>query len=110
MTTLLTRIFGANWRTSVSAFGATIMAAIAFIAQMSYDQGPLSLVFPAEFKPLITKIAGIAALLLFFWNGIRQKDKDVVGGTVVQAPDGSIDQVKTNLVIAQQARESRRII
>jgi len=93
------RLLGANWKTTLSMWGATLMGALTFIASLSYDQGPLSMVFSPEYKPIITKVAGIAAIILFFYNGVQQKSKNVTGGNVQQTEDGSLAKPGTQTLV-----------
>src|ERR1043166_1132061 len=81
---MMARIFGANWKTTVSMIGGLIFAALTWLSNISYDQGPIALVIPIKYKSTVTLVAGIASLLLFAWNGIRQKDREVTGGSKKQ--------------------------
>lgn len=75
------------------------MGALTWLSTLSYDQGQLALVIPVEYKPMVTKIAGIAALILFAWNGIKQKDKNVTGGIVQQTASGAVAAVGTQSLV-----------
>lgn len=89
----------ANWKTTVSMIGGTLMAALTWLANVSYEQGPISMVIPVQYKPTVTWIAGIAALILFVWNGIQQKDKNVTGGTVQQTTTGQVAAAGTQTLV-----------
>ncbi|MEY2500574.1 MAG: hypothetical protein QOI07_908 [Verrucomicrobiota bacterium] len=80
MGNLMTKMFGASWKTTASMIGGTLMAALTWLSTLSYDQGQLALIIPIDWKPFVSKAAGIATLILFAYNGIRQKDKSVTGG------------------------------
>jgi len=88
----MSKIFGASWKTTASMIGATFMAAVTWLAGLSYDQGAIATVIPVQYKPLVMKIAGIATLILFAYNGIRQKDKSVTGGWKQQDLSGATVQ------------------
>jgi hypothetical protein len=72
---MMAKLFGANWKTTLSAIGAALFSALTWLSTLSYDQGPIALIIPMQYKPWITKIAGVAALGLWIWNGIAQKSK-----------------------------------
>lgn len=86
----MTKLLGANWKTTVSMIGGVIGAALTFLSTVSYDQGPISLVIPVKYKPTVAFIAGTATLILWVWNGLQQKDKSVTGGVIQQTADGSV--------------------
>jgi hypothetical protein len=83
-------LLGANWKTTITTIGTVIFATITFFSQISYDQGPIALIVPAKYKPIVTWIAGACTAFLWIWNGISQKSKEVTGGTVVQTTTGDI--------------------
>jgi hypothetical protein len=99
MSSFLAKIFGANYKTSLSAIGTAIFAAITFLAQVSYDQGPIATVIPVKYKSTVTLIAGACTLFLWFWNGIAQKSKEVTGGAVQQTHDGQLAQRGTQTLV-----------
>lgn len=80
----------ANWATTFTAIGTALMAALSFLASISYDQGPISVIIPIEYKPTVTLVAGSAALVLWVINGIMQKSKNVTGGSVMQDLNGKV--------------------
>lgn len=87
---MLARIFGANWKTTVTASATALSAALTFLSGLSYDQGPIALVIPVKYKGTITLVAGVSTLVLWVWNGIQQKSKDVTGGRVQQTIEGNL--------------------
>lgn len=103
---MMGKIFGANWATTVSMIGGVLMGALTWLSTLSYDQGQLALVIPVEYKPMVTKIAGIAALILFAWNGIKQKDKNVTGGIVQQTVSGAVADPGTQTLVDQTVKAS----
>lgn len=91
----------ANWQTTVSAIGTAFMTAVTFLASVSYDQGPIAMVIPVKYKSTITLLAGTAALVLWVWNGIQQKSKNVTGGTVQQTVSGAKADDRTQSLVDQ---------
>lgn len=85
----MAKLFGANWKTTASMIGATFMAGVTWLAGLSYDQGAIATIIPVQYKPLVMKLAGIATVILFAYNGIRQKDKAVTGGWKQQDLSGA---------------------
>lgn len=77
------------------------MGAITWLANVSYDQGPISMVIPIKYKGTVTLIAGVSALILFCWNGIQQKSKNVTGGSVQQTLDGKFAEPGTQNLVDQ---------
>lgn len=57
------------------------------------------MVIPPKYKPTVTMCAGIATLLLFCWNGVKQKDKNVTGGVVQQTASGAIADAGTRSLV-----------
>lgn len=99
-------LFGASWKTTVSMIGGTIMAALTWLSTVSYDQGAIAMIIPPQYKPWVSKIAGLATLILFAYNGIRQKDKSVVGGTVQQTVSGAIADSGTQTLVDHTVKAS----
>lgn len=94
---MLAKIFGANYKTTLSAAGTAIMAGITWLSTISYDQGPISMVVPLKYKGHVAWITGVATLILWIYNGIQQKSKEVTGGTVQQT---------TNFTPAEQGTQT----
>lgn len=84
----MSRIFGANWRTSISGIGAALFGLLTMIAALPYDMGALADIFPPAWKAKIAIAAALATLGLKWWNAIAQKDKTVTGGSVQQDLSG----------------------
>jgi hypothetical protein len=61
------------------------------------------MVIPLKYKSTVTTLAGIATLILFVWNGIQQKSKNVTGGSVQQDLTGAtVPEHKADLVKATE--------
>jgi hypothetical protein len=90
---------GANWKTTISSMGTLFFGILTFLSTVSYDQGPIAMVIPIKFKPYVATIAGVSALGLWCWNGIRQKDKDVTGGVVQQTASGAVADPGTQTLV-----------
>lgn len=95
----MARIFGANWKTSFTAAGTALSAGLTFLSGLSYDQGPIALVIPVKYKGTVTLLAGVATLILWVWNGIQQKSKDVTGGTTQQTASGAVADPGTQTLV-----------
>lgn len=93
------KILGANWQTTVSMIGGTLSAALTWLSTVSYDNGPIAMVIPLKYKGTVTLCAGIATLILFCWNGIKQKDKTVTGGTTQQTVSGAVAEPGTQSLV-----------
>lgn len=64
-----------NWKTTFSGAGATIFALLAALATLGpATLGPAYDLLPAEWKPLLAKIGGISALVLFFVKSVNTAD------------------------------------
>ncbi len=100
----MTNPFGANSRTSLTAIGGTIMAVTTWLATVSYDTSPLALVVPPKYKPTVAYIAGLATVILWVWNGLSQKDKNVTGGNVVQDDNGNVNLAATHFAETRRER------
>jgi hypothetical protein len=103
---MIAKIFGANWKTTASMIGATFMAGVTWLAGLSYDQGAIATVIPVQYKPLVMKLAGISTLILFAYNGFRQKDKAVTGGHVQQTVSGAVADPGTQTLVDETIRAS----
>ena len=93
----MSKLFGANWKTTVSGIGSAIFGLLTMLAALPYDLGSIASIIPPEWKPTLLKVGIIATLLLRVWNSMQQKDKSVTGGTTQQTADGSVadpDKVK----------------
>lgn len=100
------KILGANWQTTVSMIGGTLGAALTWLSTVSYDQGAIAAVIPVQYKPIVLKVAGIATLILFCWNGIKQKDKNVTGGVIQQTVSGAVADPGTQTMVDQTVKAS----
>lgn len=103
---MMAKLFGANWQTTVSGIGGIIMAFIAWLSTLSYDQGGIALIIPIEYKPWIVKIAAISSLALLAWNAIQQKAKNVTGGTVQQTVSGAVAEPGTQSLVDATVKAS----
>lgn len=101
-------LIGPNWRTTFSMIGGVIMATLTFLSTVSYDQGAIALIIPQAYKPWVMKIAGGATLILFIYNGIKQKDKDVTGGNVQQTAGGNYADPGTQTLVDQTLLASKQ--
>jgi hypothetical protein len=86
----MSKIFGANWKTSVSGIGSAIFGLLTMLAALPYDLGNVATIISPEWKGKIVTVGIIATLALRVWNSLQQKDKNTTGGTVQQTADGSV--------------------
>jgi hypothetical protein len=93
------KLFGANWKTTVSGIGAALFSVLTILAALPYEMGDLAAIFSPAWKGKIATIAGIAALLLKIWNSLVQKDRDVTGGSKQQTLDGSVAEPGTQTLV-----------
>jgi hypothetical protein len=57
-------VSASNWKATASSIGSKVLALLTVLSQISYDQGTIALVIPAQYKPTVTWIAGASALVL----------------------------------------------
>ena len=86
--------------------GGTLFAGLTWLSTVSYDMGPIAMVVPVKYKGTVATISGIATLLLFCWNGIKQKDKNVTGGVVQQTANGAVAELGTQSLVDATIRAS----
>ncbi len=101
----MTKIFGANWKTSLSGIGSAIFGLLTMLAALPYDLGSIATVIPVEWKSKLVTIGVVATLVLRVWNSMLQKDKNVTGGTVQQTADGSVAVAPSSSVIETKQAE-----
>ena len=98
---MLAKLFGANWKTSVTAIGTALFAGLTWLSSVSYDQGPIAMVVPMKYRGKVAFASGAATLLLWCWNGIAQKSKEVTGGVVQQTASGAPAEPGTQTLVDQ---------
>lgn len=76
---LLENLIGANWRTTLSGLGTALMGLLTGLASAPAELGSISTVFPPEWKPLVFKVCGAAAFVLFIIKSLCGKDAVVAG-------------------------------
>lgn len=103
---LLAKLFGANWRTSLSGIGAAVFGLLTMIAALPYDMGDIANIFPPSWKAKIAVAAGFATLALKWWNALAQKDKHVTGGVVQQTVSGAVADPGTQNLVDQTIKAS----
>lgn len=96
----------ANWRTTLSAFGAAIFGLLTVVAALPYDLGAVANIFPPEWKANIAIAGAICTTILKVINGICQKDKSVTGGTVQQTVSGMVADPGTQTLVDQTVKAS----
>lgn len=103
---MLARIFGANWKTTVSGIGAAIFGLLTILAALPYEMGDVANLFPPAWKAKIAAVAALAAALLKIWNSVAQKDRDVTGGTKQQTVSGAVADPGTQTLVDETVKAS----
>lgn len=103
---MLAKLFGANWRTSISGVGAALFAFLTMLAALPYEMGEIANIFPPAWKAKIATAAAIATLILKWWNALAQKDKSVTGGLVQQTVSGAVAQPGTQTLVDETIKAS----
>lgn len=83
-------LLGANYKSTLTAGAAALFSFLTVLAALPYSMGDISTIFPPEWKGKVAVAGAVAALLLKFWNGAVQKDRDVTGGVVQQDAQGNV--------------------
>jgi hypothetical protein len=105
---MLARIFGANWKTTVSGIGAALFGLLTILAALPYEMGDLANLFPPAWKAKIAATAAVAAALLKVWNSVAQKSKEVTGGMVQQTVSGAVADPGTQSLVDETVKASIR--
>jgi hypothetical protein len=77
--TLIERLFGVNFRTTLSGAGVAIMGLLAALAAAPYTLGDVAMIIPPEWKPALFKVSAVAAVILKIINASVTKDRAVSG-------------------------------
>lgn len=96
---MLTKWFGANWKTSISGIGSAVFGLLTLLAALPYQLGDIATIIPPEYKAKIFLYGAAATSALRIWNSLQQKDKSVTGGVVQQTANGSVAQATSSSVI-----------
>lgn len=83
---LIEKIFGANWRTTITGWLETASWLLTFLAAAPYTLGEVANILPAEWKASIFKVSACAAGVLAFLNRWLAKDKSITGNGTPDAP------------------------
>ncbi|NBW10145.1 MAG: hypothetical protein EBR82_19165 [Caulobacteraceae bacterium] len=86
MNSLLEKLFGANYRTTITGWLETLCWLLTFLAAAPYTLGEVANILPPEWKATVFKVSGIAAGLLAFLNRSLAKDKTITGNGTPNAP------------------------
>jgi len=83
---LIEKLFGANWRTTITGWLETASWLLALLAGAPYTLGEVANILPPEWKATIFKISACAAGVLAFLNRSLTKDKSITGNGTPDAP------------------------
>lgn len=86
---MMSKIFGANWKTTVSGIGSAIFSLLTILAVFPETMGSLAPLLPEEYRRYIVIAGAVGAAGLKVWNSIAQKSKEVTGGSVQQTISGA---------------------
>jgi hypothetical protein len=96
---VITRIFGANWKTTVSGVGAALFEALTVLSGLSYALGDVATVIPPTLKAKVLVVSLGSGFALKVWNAIAQKTKNVTGGTTQQTTTGAFADAGTQTLV-----------
>lgn len=88
---LIEKLFGANWRTTLTGWLETASWLLALLAAAPYTLGEVANILPPAWKETIFKISATAAGILAFVNRTLAKDKSVTGNGTPDAPYQVLD-------------------
>lgn len=94
---LTEKLFGTNWKTSVSGIGAAVMSFLTILSMAPYELGELSTVIDPHWKERLTLVSAIAAFILRLINSHYSKDKNIHGGNVLVDGTGSVMERTNNV-------------
>lgn len=95
----MSKLFGANWKTTLSGIGAAFFGLLTLLAALPYQLGDIATIIPADLKGKIFTVGIIATTILRVWNSVQQKDKNVTGGTVQQTASGNVAEPGTQSLV-----------
>jgi hypothetical protein len=99
---MLEKLFGANWRTSLSGTVTLVSAAVAFKPEL------INFIHP---QGLHDWIAGICGIIAFVSGGafvLAAKDKKVTGGSVQQTVGGNVAAEGTQSLVDETVKASMK--
>lgn len=83
---LIEKLFGANYRTTITGWLETASWVLTFLAAAPYTLGEVANLLPPAWKETIFKISITAAGILAFLNRTLAKDKAITGNGTPNAP------------------------
>lgn len=83
---LIEKLFGANYRTTITGWLETASWLLALLAAAPYTLGEVASILPPEWKATVFKISGVCAGILAFINRSLAKDKAITGNGTPDAP------------------------
>ena len=79
MKTLVEKLFGMNWRSTVSGAATALTAFLTALAAAPYQLGEVALIIPPEWKARLFLWSAIATVILKIINSAVTKDRAVSG-------------------------------
>ena len=83
---LIEKLFGANYRTTITGWLETASWLLALLAAAPYTLGDVANILPPEWKATVFQISGVCAGILAFINRSLAKDKAITGNGTPNAP------------------------
>lgn len=71
----LAKLFGANYKTSLTGIGTAIFSGLTALAALPYTIGDLGNLIPPEYKAKIFSVGLIATVVLRIWNSLLQRTR-----------------------------------
>lgn len=96
---LIERILGANWRTTLTGWLATISGVLTTLAMLPHELGDVAEIIPANWKSRITIAGIIATALLKFINSIVAKDAAITGNGTINDPLKKVNGIRSKVVV-----------
>lgn len=83
---MIERIFGANWRTTLSGAGSAFTSFLTLLAALPYELGDLAAVIPPKWKAKVALAGMVATFLLRVIHSSAAKDARISGNGTLEAP------------------------
>lgn len=107
----LARIFGPNWRTTLSGVGAAFFGLLSILAVAPYQLGELATFIPPEWKARVLVVSAVSAFILRLWNANVAKDARDTPAAPPTSPAVSVstDAAATRAAIAENPEAAQAI-
>lgn len=86
MKRFLEQWIGANWRSTISGIGSSVLWALSMLALMPYDFGAVADFFPPQAKKWVALTGAASGFALKVVNSLVTKDSKVTGNGTAEIP------------------------